>query len=630
MERKENQIGKNVSSGAEKVESIAERAEQKAEGMAETKGVKKTSSSAKKAGKKPSEKQKAAAKAKREKEKAQKRVELALLKEKRKAKREENKAKRKEARQKREETRQKRAALAKERAKERQAERQARKDLLKSESKEQRAKRLEKERAAKAAAKKAAKERAYALKLERRDAKLKKREQKLRDKEHAREHRRAPGFGGWLAAVIALGATSLVLASVVTYGALDLSRTNAMMQAGYRGNLYELASIMDGVDNDLSKVRISSSAPEQQRLLTDLLVQARLAESSLEKIPLSVEQDGNVTAFINRTAALSNRLLEKLRGGETLSARDLERLNALYESNHAVRAALDELAYKTTEKDMKKLFQGKSENMLYESFRSLENLTAPENAEEAPFSGEKKREEKKQPEGDNTNVTSARAEELCRGYFKNYKIARVDYAGETVSRNVRAYNFFLTDEKGVKLFAEISDGGELVGFDYYEECKEKNFDAERALAIAEDYLSSIGYEDMIAVFASESGSSVHFKFAYEANGTVYYPDVVKVKVCLERGVVSGLDASAFLAHHKERTGATPTLTQSEAREKLNPALTVENARLAVIFLRGEELPVYEFVCSYGDEQYFVYLNAKTGEEESILLAEETTQGRYLR
>ena len=340
MEKKENEveIATNMSSGAEKVENIGERADAKAGaagavnaagGKAETKKADRRAEKAKRAQKKGEQKEKAAAK---------KRVDAALEKERRKAQKEERKAALKAKRQEKklqmeEKRRAHEAKMAEEKAA-RLAERRARKELLKNETKAQRIERRQKERAEKIALKKQKREQEYNLKLERRDARLKAREQRLKDRQHRRENRRAPGFGGWLAAVISLGVVTLALTAVVTMGAFDMAEMNAAMSSAYRGTLYELVGIMENADTDLSKVRISASPEQQSRLLTDLLLQARLAESSLERFPIPAEADAGVTTFINRTAAYSQGLLDKLRAGGTLSDADLQKLESLICLNH--------------------------------------------------------------------------------------------------------------------------------------------------------------------------------------------------------------------------------------------------------------------------------------------------------
>lgn len=645
MEKKENNIAKNTSSGAEKVENIQERVQAKSESAEAAVAAKK--SSVKKQAQKAAHGRKAERAAEqKEKAAAKKRVDAAIAKEERKAKKAEmkaarkakkaemtaaRKAKREERRLQMKEKRREREAMMKEKRAERKAERLARKELLRNETAAQRIERIEKEHAEKLALKKQKREQAYNLKLEKQDAKLKKREQRLRDKQHRRETRRTPGFGGWLAAVISLGVVSLALTAVVTLGAINMSDMNGAMASSYRGTLYELVGIMENVDTDLNKVRVSASPSQQSRLFTDLLVQTRLAESSLERFPLESQADENVTSFINRTADYSQSMLNKIHSGEKLSEEDLARIEKLYQTNHKVREELNRLATTMTEKEMAAFMGAKKGNRVYESFRALENATLEENGEErGPFASVAPENKQGGEQDKKEELSSSRAEELCSEYFKDYDIGKIDYAGETTAKDIEAYNFFLHDGRGRRLFAQISKkGGALMSFDFYEDCSAKNFDLERSKMIAEDYLSGLGYENMTAVWVNESGSQATFNFAYEQDGTVYYPDMIKVKVCETRGKVVGLDAVAFLKNHRIRAEVNTKLSLWDAQEKLNPVLDVSASRLTVIPVEGREVAAYEFVCDYKGETYFIYVDALTGEEVRILNVLNSKQGRVL-
>ena len=433
MEKKENNIAKNTSSGAEKVENISERAQVKAESAGEsaskaTASTKKPEPRTANKAEKKAGKEKRAAKTQEQKEKAaaKKRVDAALAKEERKAKKAEmkaahkakqaelkaaRKAKHEERRLQMKAKRQEHIAKMKEKRAERKAEQLARKELLRSETAAQRIERIEREHAEKLALKKQKKEQAYNLKLERRDARLKKREQRLKDKQHRRETRRTPGFGGWLAAVISLGVVTLALTSVVTLGAINMAETNGAMAGTYRGNLYELVGIMENVDTDLNKVRVSASPAQQSRLLTDLLVQSRLAESTLERFPIDGHADENVTSFINRTADASQAMLNKINAGQKLTEEDIAKIEKLYQTNHKVREELNRLATEMTDKDMQMFMKEKKGNRVFESFQALENATLEENREEegpfaktAPENKETGEQEKKE------EISSSRAE----------------------------------------------------------------------------------------------------------------------------------------------------------------------------------------------------------------------------
>ena len=59
----------------------------------------------------------------------------------------------------------------------------------------------------------------------------------------------------------------------------------------------------------------------------------------LEKLPFAAEQDLNMTSFINRTAMECERMLAKLRNGETLSAKDKETLAKLHVNIETIQKA---------------------------------------------------------------------------------------------------------------------------------------------------------------------------------------------------------------------------------------------------------------------------------------------------
>ncbi len=718
----ETKLGKNTSSGEEKVENVAK------EKARETPGKKSGAKAAKKAvaaendggrggsnAKNAVKKQAGKDKKQNEKSAAKKRVELALKKEERKAekqkakserakKRAEARAARKEKRLAAKEERRKKRLEGKQHRKEREiamkekraaakaerkamqakrrAEREKRRAMLKSETREARAKRLAKEKEARIAAKKERREKRYRLKLQRRDAALKRKQQRLEARERRRSENHAPGFGGWLAAVISLGVVTLALGTVVTMGAVRMNQADMALSTGYRGALYELTGTISDVDGDLAKARVASGRQTQSELFTDLLVKTRLAESTLEKFPVDQETDMNMTAFLNRTGDVAQKILEKLRAGEKLTENDYKTIENLYAVNQKILAELTALTEELSDKDMAMFMKDKAGNKVYEHFRNIEDYALEGGANEgneggiAATNGYPSGKSSKK-HGAKQGVSSAQAEEACRKYFADYNIAEIMYSGETESEEIDAFNFSMTDAQGKRLYAEIAkENGALVGFDYFADCSAKNFDLENALTIAENYLNFLGYENMTAVWVSESGVNATFLFVYENDGVAYYPDSVSVKVCEERGKAVGFTAVNYLNNHARR-GELPALTaaaetdgapegavagaevlttakkqpkiaksakpekpekpakpeivsEETAEKALNNKLTVISSRKAVIKKGDRERLCYEFACNFGEDGYFIYVDAFSGEEIQVNRVLTTAQGQYLR
>ena len=621
--KKKTEIAENLSSGAEKVETIQKQTVNSSKG--ETQKKTQTKSKTTGAGTSRTVKTQTQTKtpngeelAKKESEKAKKRVELALKKKEEQAKKAEERKKLKAERKK----------IMEQKRAERKKAMQERKQKLAEELD-----RLEKE----------LKEKREAKKRARAEKKSKTKSERNKSKKENSQRKSRGGYGGWLAAVIALGAVTLALTAVVTVGAVDMTTMTRGMLTGNKATLYEFVGVMENVDEDLDRVRVSASPVQQDRILTDLLVQARVAETDLEKLPLDGEVDKHLTEFINRTARTAEELLAKLRRGERLTEEDWEKLEELYEINHGVRAKLDKLSEELTDSDWKAFFKG-AKNRLTDTIEMIENATLPENAKElkdklmpnpqpaqpaqpdqsaqpvepaAPTSRTTTDDKRK-----GTKIASEEAAEIARKYFTQYDITDFRFAGETLAKGMDAYNFVFTDKDGVEIFAQVSErDGKLIRFDYYKDCKTENFDGENARRIAEEYLEKLGYHDMSAVRLSEGMATASFTFVKQVDGVFYYPQEIRVKVCEERGVVSGFDASQYLKNKRTMAENTVKITKQEAQEKLHEKLIVNSGCACVIEASGRMLSAYEFTCQYDGKTYLVYINAETGDEISVYNAE---------
>lgn len=502
---------------------------------------------------------------------------------------------------------------------------------MEKQQKKERAERLKKERIQKVAAiKRERTEKAVAAAKNWREGyrvAMEQEKKKLRAKQEGgdggdRSPKRAPGFGGWLAAVVTLGATTLVLSTVVAVGAVNMSTARSMAAASARGVLYEFVSVVEDMEEDLDEVRVVTSATLQSELLSDVALQARMAEGDLEKLPLESQADKNLTAYLNGTAYTCEGMLAKLRSGEKLSARDEQMLETLHEVSEKVTDRLGQMMQEMQDKDMMTFLSGK-ECCIGQTFRDLEDVTLSQWKDERRIPPRSKESPSMEGRGEST-LTSNQAKEMCLRYFADYGVQNVMYDGETVSREICVYNFSMTDEKGVRLFAQISEkDGALVSFDYYEECTQKTVDEGTCLKKAREFLEKLGYEDMTATRVSAEGTNLDITFVREADDVLYYDAEVQVKVCMQRGKTVGFNAAKFLKNDGSRYEFDAKITMQEAREGISEKLTVQSSRAVVIPYRGRVYSAYEFFCSYDGEFYFVYADAVTGNQ---LFVENASKG----
>lgn len=655
----EKKIGKNVSSGAKKVEAISkpqtERAPQKASKKAQSAKRSNGQSAAKKSAnatqknnveiKKTAEEVAAEHRLEKAKLRAEKKEHKLLQRAKRKEKQLEKRAALKEkklaaraekARKTAERKAQKenRRAELKAEAAERKAQKIARKELLKSESREEKRNRIAREKQDKIALKKTRREQAvreHERKAEARRAQKARNAEKRNQKRAERKERKKnnKGVGGWIAAVVSLGVACLALATVVTAGSMQMNTMTLRANNGYRTTLYEMVSVAEDMDAGLNKLRVSTGANEQHRLLTQLVVDTAILENELERLPIDAATSTDISAFLNRTNREARRMLHSLQTGGELNAEEKAALARLYEINTKVYNELNELAMHTSDGDLKAFIEGAEGSWTHKMKEIGQGMHEVQEEEGLPFMREGN-------VGKNyltalEEVSEAQAETLAKSYFKDYHVREVRTAGETLAGGTSYYHLVVTEESGVTIDVGISkNGGKLAFFNRYEACTTKNFDLDTCDAIAREFLSGLGITDVEAVWLSDGGMVANLTYAATQNGVRMYPDLIRIRVCEEKGRVIGMDATSYLMNHHSRNLSAVKMNEEEAMRSLSSDLKPYEAHLAILPVYGEERIVYEFACAMGEEEYLVYVDAATGEELDVFIVRNSAQGRYLR
>lgn len=145
---------------------------------------------------------------------------------------------------------------------------------------------------------------------------------------------------------------------------------------------------------------------------------------------------------------------------------------------------------------------------------------------------------------------------------------------------------------------------------------------------AEAFLAGRGYKDLEMVDSLQEENTRVFSFAARQGNAILYPDQVKVKVAMDNGRVLAFDGRGYLTNHQRRNLPEPKVTAEEARRKVDEGMNPARARLAVIPTDGgREVLAWEVRGQRGDTTYLIYINARDGEEESILQMVDTPQGR---
>ena len=431
-----------------------------------------------------------------------------------------------------------------------------------------------------------------------------------------KKHARAPGFGGWLAATISLSVAVLALGAIVTVGYFDLSGAKSELAAGYQASAYEFSEAVEELDANLVKARIAEGG-ELSRLLSEIYADSLVAENCVEPFPGDGRETAALSGCINRTGAFAKEALRKLTGGGTLTAADREKLAALYEEIELVRGAMPALIEQANAGTADSL---SADGGAYASeFEKIARRLAELHPEEQPAAAREALAGEKE-------LSEEEAAELLKTYLADYDLREVRAVGKEEGR-LPCYAFEAADGSGRQYYAQLTvRGGKLAMLESYVPCTQNNYDPQTCVQIAEKFLETCGYEGLEAVWTSEAGTECTVEFVPVQEGALLYPDLLKVKVCRERGAVTGVAAGNYLLNHRARSLGGAEVPASRVRANAEKKLENVSVRAAVIPQAGGELLCWQVRGESEGTLYFAYIDAQTGQTAEIRAVRKTDRG----
>lgn len=456
----------------------------------------------------------------------------------------------------------------------------------------------------------------------------KKQENNQKKEENQRKTQDKKEKRGYIAAIISLGIAVLILSSILTFNYLMPSDSEKTLNSGYERAFYDTVEQVNNMDLNLSKATVTKDERAIQKYMLDLAVNSELAESNLQQIPLKDENRYYTSKLVNQIGDFAKYVSKKLIDGDTLSKEDHENLDFLKKANAKLKEALSK-TMENMDKDFSfiELKEGE-DNPLLDNFNQLENLSVefPELIYDGPFSDAKEQMEIKGLTGN--AITKAEGREKFISYFRDYELKNIrEDADATGKIECYCFSASVNDEL---LYAQISKvGGKLIMFEYRGSCNASSFQEESALEKAQAFLENAGLENMEMVWANESSNEYTFNFVYEKDGVLVYPDMVKVRVCLETDMVIGLDAVSYYANHVEREIEEPSISVEMAKEDLFSGLEIGKINLALVKIGSKEVLCYEFEGVFNDELYYVYIDANSGRQVENFKVVSTKDGTLL-
>ena len=411
-----------------------------------------------------------------------------------------------------------------------------------------------------------------------------------------------------------IAAAFLVLAGTTISGYVEAARLRRDLQYTYDRALGDLNDCVSSMQVTLEKSLYANTPTQQNGLAARVMREASLAKGALAVLPVSDGSLFEASRFITQAGDFAMSLSARISAGGTITEEEYASLRQLSEYASRLQESL-----RNADPDFS---SGSSDNF---KDTSDEFADYPTLIYDGPFSDHIAQRQPVFLEGEE-ELPQGNAQK-CAADFLGVPQDELSHDGDTAG-NLATYNF----SRGTQRITVSRLGGHVVSLIDAREAGEQTLDEEQAKAAAAAFLESRGMTNMKESYYVVSDGVCTINYAYEQDGVICYPDLVKVSVALDNGGVVEYNASGFLMNHTDRDLSQVSLTADEARESVSPYLTPDEGRLALIPTAGlNEVLTYEFHCEgQNGEQVLVYINAETGYEEQILILLQTDNGVLTR
>jgi spore germination protein len=436
--------------------------------------------------------------------------------------------------------------------------------------------------------------------------------------------------------------TVVLIAAVAIWGIYQYKHAANLRQEldnQYNRSFYDMVGYVDNVQTLLAKSLITSTPLKTATTMQEAWRQANLAQTNLGQLPVSQPVLASTSKFLTQVGDLSFSLNNQNIKGKPLTGDQYKTVEKLHNYAASLSKSLDKLQNELGSGRLRwgdladkgtRLFSKTPNN----SMKQLDGIGKtfqdyPSLIYDGPFSDNIATMEAKGVTGDQLN--SEQAKEAVKKFIGADKVKSVTDVGKNDTGKVKTYSYSVTlkdmpNDQKVNI-GVTQKGGHIIWMLYNRPVTSKKLNMDQAKKAGRDYLESKGVKNMVDTYYITQDNTATINYAYKQDNVVIYPDLIKLKIALDTGEITGIETKAYLASHTDRTIPKPEMTEEQARKKINPRMKVMSVGLAIIPTTYKtEIFCYEFKGKLSNNDFLVYINAKTGEEEDILMIINTPNG----
>ncbi|MEG1996527.1 MAG: germination protein YpeB [Oscillospiraceae bacterium] len=416
----------------------------------------------------------------------------------------------------------------------------------------------------------------------------------------------------------------LLSSSIISYK--EAKNAAQTLEYNYLKSIDDLTNYVNSINNTLTKTAYAKSPAMLSFLSTKVWREAGFAKDCLSNLPIDYLNLSGTNKLLSQVGDYCVSISKKFERGETITDEEHQNISQL---NEYCKKMLDDLivlsdAVKCGNISLKKVTGNVNHDFdkqaptqdISEGFKEDSEgfTTYPKLIYDGPFSDHLL---------EKTPLMLKNAKEVDQSTAIEKASTATSIPKETLQTGndedgkMPSYRFVT---EGVDVCV-TKRGGLLSYMLKQREVIDAKLSPEEALTKAEEYMKSLGIEQVKSTYYEIANNIITINYAATQGEAVLYTDLIKVGVAMDNGEIVSFDSRGYITNHYTRENITPKLTIKQAKEYINSSLIIESTSLCIIPSDSlEEKLCYEFKCTAQDKNnVIVYVNAQSGAEEQILI-----------
>ncbi|WP_044640259.1 germination protein YpeB [Risungbinella massiliensis] len=394
----------------------------------------------------------------------------------------------------------------------------------------------------------------------------------------------------------------------------------------YQRAFHELNDHMDSLQKEVGKTLAINSRKQMSTSMSNVWRLSYAAHQNLTMLPMTIVPFDQAEKFLSHMGSFAFdvgvRDLEK----EPLTEKEYQTLNSLYQNATNIRDKLQstqsevlgknlrwmdvELATATEDKVM--------DNTIIDGFREVDKMV--EQFQEVDWGPTVNNMEVRRREKGNIKVGPKITAEQARQKFA--QALEVNPKKIKVVANPKGdyptYSITFQGKHG-EVNADMTQMGGYISWLLYDRpVKKTMLSMEQAQAQATEMLANLNIPNMVPISYDKGQNTISFNMVRNHNGILVYPEAASIKVALDNGEILGIQADEFIFNQVKNLPTKPKLSKEEAQKQVSSRLQIQKSNLAYVYNKNNKgVLCYEFLGLLNDDQYRVFINADTGDEEMV-------------